>query len=241
MRLPLIILAAAWVLAGCAVPVPAPPPERAPEQTPRAVPSDLPDPEVAAQNFVTVVERVEPVAEAVCRDRTRRVNCDFQIVVDSNPQNPPNAFQTVDRRGRPILVITIALIADMRNQEELAFVLGHEAAHHIRGHLSRREDSMVRGAVLAGVLATIEGGGQADIRRAQNIGATLGARAFSKEFELEADELGSLIAFRAGYDPVVGARYFTRIPDPGNVFLGSHPPNAERVALVRRTAARLSR
>ena len=241
MRLTLIVLAAALALAGCAAPRSAPPPERAPEQTPRAVPSDLPDPAVAARNFVTVVERVEPVAEAVCRDRTRRVNCDFQIVVDSDPRSPPNAFQTVDRRGRPILVITIALIADMRNQEEIAFVLGHEAAHHIRGHIPKREESIVRGAMLAGALATLEGGGRADIRRAQNIGATVGARAFSKEFELEADQLGTVIAFRAGYDPVLGAQYFNRIPDPGNEFLGSHPPNAERVALVRRTAANLSR
>ena len=99
MRLTLIALLA-LALAGCAAPLPAPPPD----PTPRALPADLPDPEVAAQNFVTVVERVEPVAEAVCRDRTRNVNCDFQLVVDSNPANPPNAFQTVDRRGRPVLV-----------------------------------------------------------------------------------------------------------------------------------------
>ena len=27
------------------------------------------------------------------------------------------------------------------------------------------------------------------------------------------------------------------IPDPGEKFLGSHPPNAARIAIVRRTAA----
>jgi hypothetical protein len=29
------------------------------------------------------------------------------------------------------------------------------------------------------------------------------------------------------------------LPDPGDRFLGTHPPNAERKALVRQTVARL--
>lgn len=53
---------------------------------------------------------------------------------------------------------------------------------------------------------------------------------------LEADGLGTEIAIRAGYDPVHGAEFFTRLPDPGDTFLGSHPPNAQRIAAVRRAA-----
>jgi predicted Zn-dependent protease len=48
-----------------------------------------------------------------------------------------------------------------------------------------------------------------------------------------------VIAANAGYDPLVGAEFFFRIPDPGNRFLGTHPPTAERVAVVRRVAAGL--
>jgi len=86
-----------------------------------------------------------------------------------------------------------------------------------------------------------QGAGQsrADIGRAGQSGAAVGARRFSKEFELEADALGTVIAKRAGYDPVRGAAFFARIPDPGDQFLGTHPPNAERYALVRRVAAGL--
>ena len=61
----------------------------------------------------------------------------------------------------------------------------------------------------------------------------------SKEFELEADALGTIITSRAGYQPVVGAQFFNRIPDPGNRFLGTHPPNSQRIATVERTAAGL--
>ncbi|MEM6304228.1 MAG: M48 family metalloprotease [Pseudomonadota bacterium] len=193
----------------------------------------------AARSFVAVLDRMEPVAESECRKRTTQVNCDFKIVVDDRPGVPANAFQTLDRRGRPIIVFTLALIEDARNADELAFVMGHEAAHHIAGHIGRQQQSAVDGAVILSGLATLAGGDAAAVRRAQNLGAQVGARIYSKEFELEADALGTILAARAGYDPVNGAQFFNRIPDPGDRFLGTHPPNAQRLAVVRKTAANL--
>ena len=193
-----------------------------------------------ARSFVAVVSAVEPVAEAQCRARNPRTNCDFRIVVDDRPGQPPNAFQTLDETGRPILAFTLGLIGDMQNPDELAFVLSHEAAHHILGHLARQRQNASLGAQVFGSLAgTISGGNPDQVRAAQEIGASVGARSYSKDFELEADALGTEIAAAAGFDPVLGAQFFTRIPDPGNRFLGTHPPNADRIAIVRRTAARL--
>jgi predicted Zn-dependent protease len=71
------------------------------------------------------------------------------------------------------------------------------------------------------------------------MGAGLAARRYSKEFELEADLIGTRIAFAAGYDPVLGAAFFDRLPDPGDRFLGTHPANASRKTLVQRETARL--
>lgn len=48
-----------------------------------------------------------------------------------------------------------------------------------------------------------------------------------------------MITRRAGYDPLRGAEFFTRIPDPGDQFLGTHPPNAQRIDVVRQTMANL--
>lgn len=208
--------------------------------TPRPQPGTTarPDSRTAATNFVTVVRRVEPVAEQVCREQTRGVNCDYLIVVDDRPRQPPNAFHTLDRSGRPVIGFTLALIADAQNQDELAFILGHEAAHHVEGHIARGQQAAVAGAVLAGTLAQLGGADAEAIRSAQDLGGQVGVRSFAKGFELEADELGTRIALRAGYDPVRGAEYFTRIPDPGNRFLGTHPPNADRLATVRRAAGR---
>lgn len=193
-----------------------------------------------ARNFVAVVNAVEPVAEALCRARNPSVNCDFQIVVDDRPGQPPNAFQTLDNAGRPVIAFTLGLIGQVQNPDELAFILSHEAAHHILGHLARQRQNASLGAQVFGNLAgTITGGDAAQVRAAQELGAAVGARSYSKDFELEADALGTEIAAAAGTDPLRGALFFTRIPDPGNRFLGTHPPNAERIAIVRATAARL--
>lgn len=191
------------------------------------------------QQFTAVVKTVEPVAERECKKRTNGVNCDFHIVVDDRKGQPANAYQTLDKSGRPVLAFTLALIADVRNRDELAFVMGHESAHHISGHIARQQQNAVAGAILLGGIAAITGAGSSTIQTAQDLGATVGARTYSKNFELEADALGTVITKRAGYDPVRGAQFFTQIPDPGDRFLGTHPPNAERLETVKRVNASL--
>ncbi|MFU8779240.1 MAG: M48 family metallopeptidase, partial [Roseovarius sp.] len=164
------------------------------------------------EQFIAVVQRVEPVAERECRTRAPRANCDFRIVVDDRPGQPPNAYQTLDRNGQPILAFTLPLIAQVRNRDELAFVMGHEAAHHISGHIPRQQQNAAAGAILLGGLATISGASQTVVDQAVDIGAGVGARSYSKNFELEADALGTVITHRAGFNPVKGAEFFTQIP-----------------------------
>lgn len=228
-------LICALFLAGCVVPVD-PMPGLGPSAA-VAPAGGRPGPNVAARNFVTAISTVEPVAERLCRERTRGVSCDFRIVVDDRPNQPANAFQSLGPDGRPVLGFTLGLIADARNVDEIAFVIGHEAAHHILGHLPQVQRSAAQGALLAGILVAVGGGGQGAVQSAQELGATIGARRFSKEFELQADALGAEITERAGYSALRGAEFFNRIPDPGNQFLGTHPPNAERMAVVRRAVA----
>lgn len=196
------------------------------------------------QRFLNVVARVEPLAEAYCRRFGQNPggarNCNIGIAVDTNPYLGPNAFQTLDGAGRPVVVFTLALIARTRNEDELAFVMGHEAGHHIAGHIPARERSALRGAMVAGVLAAAAGSGAAEVQQAQQRGAEVAARRFSKEFELEADRIGTQIAFASGYDPLLGAQFFGRLPDPGDQFLGSHPANADRQAAIAQTMAGLT-
>ena len=242
-----VLVVAVLALAGCDVvveptvsPVSQPAAETSVSVAAPNTPFEIPRTERGmARAFVEVVDRLEPIAERECRNRSRGLNCDFLIVVDDRPNQPANAFQTLDEQGRPIIAFTLALIADARNRDEIAFVMAHEAAHHIENHLDQQRRNATMGAVVFGQLAGVTGGGNDAIRTAQELGAAVGARSYSKDFELEADRLGTIIAARAGYDPVRGADFFFRVPDPGDRFLGTHPANAERVQVVRQTAAGL--
>lgn len=224
------------LLTACVEPTTAPPPQTA-----------APLPQAGAQvsraqamrNYEVARARVEPVAEDICRRQTRGINCDFLFRVDPNANAPKNAFQSLSPEGRPLLTFTQTLIADARNVDEIAFVMGHEAAHHIEQHLAEQRQAAVSGAILGSLVGAITGIDAAGVDQLARAGASVGARSFSKEHELEADALGTVITDAAGFDPLRGAAFFSRIPDPGDRFLGTHPPNAERVATVRRVAAGL--
>ncbi len=69
------------------------------------------------------------------------------------------------------------------------------------------------------------------------MGASVGSRVYSKDWELQADYMGAVVTLNAGYDPVNGAEFFRRMPDPGNQILGSHPSRAARMAQVQKAVA----
>lgn len=197
------------------------------------------DAHTAARNFISVADTMTPAIDRECHARSVGINCDFRIVVDERLDMPPNAYQTLSATGQPIIAFTIGLIAEARNVNELAFIMGHEASHHILGHIPKQQQEALTGAMIFGGLASMAGADDQEVRQARDVGAQVGARRFSKEFELQADQLGTIIAYDAGYDPVIGAKFFSRIPDPGNAFLGSHPPNGDRVRIVQQTVAAL--
>lgn len=229
---------AAFVLAGCvAQPGPQPYPDM-----PSAAPTPAPDlpsgARTSARTFIQVISRMEPAVEREClQRRTQPINCDFQFVVDDRSGLEPNAFQTVDASGRPVIGFTLSLIGEARNADELAFVVGHEASHHILGHINRKTSAASVGAVILGGLASAYGGNAEAIESAQAMGAQFGSRYYSKDWELEADYLGAIITLNAGYDPQHGAQFFARIPDPGEKILGTHPSRASRVAQVDRAVS----
>lgn len=196
-------------------------------------------PRQAANNFLSVIKKMEPAVERECRARrtSNATNCDYQFVVDDRADLEPNAFQTLDRNGRPIIGFTVSLIAAANNADELAFVVGHEASHHILNHLSRKATSATAGAVILGGLAAAAGVDSSMIGAIQDVGATVGSRVYSKDWELQADYMGAIITMNAGYDPVNGAEFFRRMPDPGNRILGSHPSRTARMAQVQRAVA----
>lgn len=211
----------------------------------------------AVSQFDSVARRVEPVAEEVCRREALKhaasVSCDFRIVVDRE-MAMRNAYQTYAGKD-PVVAFSVPMILDARNEDEIAFVMGHEVGHHIAAHVQKQAQQQVAGALLAGALMAYATSGdpymteqrqERSIRDATEAGAALGGVAFSQTYELEADVVGTHIAIAAGYDPVRGARFFARPesarqPDGRLSFWGTHPPDEKRVATVIATADRIGR
>ncbi|MDA7966083.1 M48 family metalloprotease [Ruegeria sp.] len=200
---------------------------------------DAPDMQAMAREFTDVSRKVSNAARTECNRRTTAVNCDFVVLVDLDPRAPANAFQTLDDKGRPVIIFTQSMIRSTLNADEVAFVMGHEAAHHVLNHIARQAQNAKDGARSFGDRARALGEDAAAIEAAQELGAEVGVQSYAREFELEADQLGTIITYRSGYNPLIGAKYFARIPDPGDQFFATHPPNAQRVQMVLQTAAGL--
>jgi Zn-dependent protease with chaperone function len=212
----------------------------------------------AAAQYRRVVARVEPVAEAFCKKQTAEkpaFDCDVRIAVDDKmPER--NAYQTI-KDGKPIIAFSIPFIRDARNEDELAFVLGHEFGHHIGQHIHKQEQQAIAGALILGAITAVGQGyatqanpyrstayDQAEMQRSVELGMAAGQAAFSQTYELESDMIGTYIAKAAGYDPVKGARFFAR-PEAkksqtGKLsFWGTHPPDQKRLATVIATVAKM--
>lgn len=195
------------------------------------------DSRATVRNFREVVTVVEPVAEAFCRERKSHdpaFPCDVRVGIDARAGMKPNAFLTVDKSGRPLILFNMSLIEMARSQDELAFVFGHEMGHLIGGHIHKA----LHGQPFEGTMARAP----ANACGALKGGRGPGAWVTSHEFEREADLFGAHIAKRAGYDPALGVRIIPRLDvdrrvdeclAPG----GTHPRSADRVEAVESAAA----
>ncbi len=200
--------------------------------------------------FERVAARIEPHAEALCRQETPKRDCDLQIRVDLDPRAPANAFQTVNSDG-PLIIITAPLLQGTRNDDEVAFVIGHEAGHHIASHLDKQKAQQLAGALILGAVAAYAGAGSSDqyqaqqnVETAMDLGSSVGSVAYSRTYELEADMLGAYITESAGYNAEKGSLLFAR-REGGNVagangamsLWSTHPRSPERIATVRYAVA----
>ena len=207
---------------------------------------------VARKRFDRVTARIRPVAESYCRRETAAqpdFNCNVAIGIDREMEQR-NAYFTYDRRSRPIIRVTAPMLRDMRNDHELAFVLGHEYGHLIGRHIQKKQQQALAGALLLGGITALATGNDPYADRTAiydnaQLGYIMGSHAFSQEYELESDTLGTLITRTAGYDPVIGARFFARgeaprLADGRLSFWGTHPPDAKRIATVLATVEQLN-
>ncbi|MEM9726720.1 MAG: M48 family metallopeptidase, partial [Pseudomonadota bacterium] len=152
----------------------------------------------------------------------------------------PNAFTT----GGGYVYIHTGLIRIMRNEAELAMVLGHEMAHGDLNHIRERGRAAATTSVLgqlAGVVIgqTIGGGlGGAAANTAAGLALQAGFTSFSRDQERGADEIGLRYIARSGYDDRAGAQAFGSLQRAsggrrgGPSWLSTHPLSGERLATL---------
>jgi len=149
-------------------------------------------------------------------------NWEFNLINDDTP----NAFALP---GGYVGVNT-GLFQVVKDENQLAAVMGHEIAHVIARHPAER---MSRQA-LVGTGTAVLGGAAPELAEMAAAAATLGlVLPFSREQEAEADAIGLQYMARAGYDPRAAVqvwRNFDALGSSGPSFLSTHPSPGDRIA-----------
>ncbi len=118
------------------------------------------------------------------------------------------------------------------SDDEVAMIMGHEAAHALREHARERmgKTAATRGAIEIG--AALFGLGNAG-RTVADMGGQLLTLKFGREDESEADLIGIELAARAGYDPASGVTLWQKMAAANKgappQFLSTHPTGPTRI------------
>jgi predicted Zn-dependent protease len=137
----------------------------------------------------------------------------------------------------------------MRDESELAVVLGHEFAHYKARHSLEGWQSAKRTSAFLSTFGLITLG--VGIPIAGNIailGGMSGLFKQSRDNEREADTLGFAVATAQGYDPQAGVRIWERLhreekadrTHKNRAVFASHPQTEERIADIRAAATKAS-
>jgi membrane-associated protease RseP (regulator of RpoE activity) len=153
----------------------------------------------------------------------------FKLIFDPEIRDTINAFTD----GKTIFV-TPGLLRFLQSDNELALVLSHEIAHAVLEHVQKTMGNRIIGSIFD-IAITIATG-----INTQGIFGQLGGLVYSKEFEKEADYLGTYILAVSGYDITDVANLWRKMAAeyPGStkdVFLASHPSSPERYVLIENT------
>ena len=215
-----------------------------------APPRQLASPGSGVARFERVAARVGPVARRFCEAelaKDKGIDCNVALQIDPTLVER-NAYFTYARPGNegPVIRFSIPILQDAASDDEVAFIVGHEYGHLIGQHIVKQQQQAIAGAIILGAIAAYGNASAASagqyydpnaVSDAVDAGAAIGQQAFSQTYELESDMLGTRIAYAAGYDPIKGAQFFARDEaarsQSGKLsFWGTHPADAERLAVV---------
>ncbi|MDA1076038.1 MAG: M48 family metalloprotease [Proteobacteria bacterium] len=195
----------------------------------------VPSQQMQGGQFVADAELVAYVTQVGNRVSAKSpARLPYEFVILNNPV--PNAWALPGGK----IAVNRGLLLEMKNEAELAAVLGHEVIHAAGRHGAEAMERgmLLQGAMLAAAVGaqTTEYGGM--VMQGAMVGAQLITQRYGRDAEREADFYGTRMLAEAGYDPqaaVTLQETFLRLSGEKQTdfiqgLFASHPPSAERVA-----------
>jgi len=149
------------------------------------------------------------------------------------------------------IFIHTGMLGRIRNEAQLAMLLGHEITHATHRHTDQRlDDAYVRmgGLGYVSVLSAAGGANVYNIISGVSLIITQAAMAgYGRDQEREADAIGLALMAQAEYDPSEGARMFQQMLDATDSkdrrrhsLYSSHPKMKDRVKSCKKAAKQMS-
>jgi predicted Zn-dependent protease len=143
--------------------------------------------------------------------------------------------------GGKIAVYT-GILPIMKNEAGMAIVIGHEVAHATARHGAERMSQHLTAAVVQEAIGVGLQDASKETRDAALAAFGAGAKVgvllpYSRTHELEADQLGLILAAKAGYDPREAVPLWQRMAKAAKnkppEFLSTHPHEEHRIERLR--------
>jgi peptidase M48-like protein len=157
------------------------------------------------------------------------------------PQKEINAFALP---GGPMFV-NVGTITAAENEAELAGVMAHEMSHVYMQHSAKQAGKTQTMSALAGLAGAILGATtDSTLGSLAQAGIQFGAEGlilkYSRGDEAQADAVGAVIMYRAGYNPQAMADFFKKLAAQGSAgpqFLSDHPNPGNREEAIQKEIA----
>jgi predicted Zn-dependent protease len=131
------------------------------------------------------------------------------------------------------IVIFEGLISTLKSDDELAMILAHEIGHAVRNHVAKSMLASIPGLILGIGLSVVTG-----VNVTQPV-MDITTKPYARSLETEADFIGTLLAYEAGYDPLILPKVMERIAirfgdTKLNKYGRTHPPTPQRTAMIKK-------
>jgi beta-barrel assembly-enhancing protease len=161
----------------------------------------------------------------------------FNFTVLADP-NTVNAFALPGGQ----IFITMALLSQLKTDDEVAGVLGHEIGHVINRHSA---EHMAKSGLIGGIVnGVVMGSGSMGASQvAQYVGQMMNMK-YGRNDELESDKFGVKYMYQTGYDPhkmitVMEVLKAASGGRGGSDFMSSHPSPDNRIEKINEEIAKL--